>query len=146
MSRAIRRAVGCALPLLAAALLAGCESKVNVAKSDDPDEITPPATAGTVDQLVGTSWAFKGLDMVATFSGPSGAAAPAVEGAEAMAPPMMVKLSNPANPSESMNAYWRLRANGVISMTIMGTTRAGTWDGNQLVLSGEAGVKTASAG
>lgn len=122
-------------------LSVGCEKKVNLASSDNPDDISPPATAGTVEQLQGTSWLFSGLDMVATFSGPTAGAAPAaVEGAEAVAPPMSVTLSNPKNPAESTAAYWRLRPNGVISISFMGNTKAGTWDGTRLILSGEEGT------
>ncbi len=109
------------------ALAIGCEKKVQLTPSDDPDKVAPPKTAGTVDQLVGTSWLFKRLDMVATFYGPD--------------PPMAIRLSNPRDSGQFVSGYWGLRPNGVIYYTVYGTTTAGTWDGNRLVLGKEEGLR-----
>ncbi len=129
--------------LLSTALLgAGCGNKVNLAKSDNPDDIKPPATAGSPDSLMDTSWLFENLDMVVTFRGDTvEGAAPLVEGAAPVVSTMKAVLSNPQDPTQSLVGYWRLRPDGVISITTMGNTKAGTWDGERLVLSGETGTR-----
>ncbi len=102
----------------------GCGEKVNLEQADRVEEVKPPATAGSLESLVGTSWRFDDLGMIVRFSDPP-----------------TCSLSNPENPGESGPAYWGYRDNGVISVSFLGTTKAGTWDGTKVVLSGETGVK-----
>lgn len=105
-------------------VLLGCGTKVNLRDSDSPDDIAPPSTPGALEELVGTSWNFPNHGMLVQFSEPPTA-----------------RLANPANPSEGGPASWSYRPNGVISVSAMGTTFAGTWDGSSVILSGESGVR-----
>lgn len=77
-----------ALLAISVIYLAGCGSRVNLAASDNPDEITPPAAPGTQEQLLGKTWVFQGLDMTVTFYGESG---------------------NATDPVIDQNAQWRPR-------------------------------------
>lgn len=113
-----------ALYLAVVMLVAGCGKKVSLHESENPDEVTPPATAGSLESLVGTWWHFSDQGMLVSFSEPPTA-----------------RLANPENPIEGGPAHWSYRPNGVISITVMGTTFAGTWDGNSVVLSGEVGER-----
>lgn len=112
----------CALgvTLCVAVILIGCGKKVNLRESDRVEDIVPPATAGSLDSLVGTRWHFKSLGTVVEFSSPPSA-----------------RLVNPDNLQQGGPAYWSYRDNGIVSISAMGTTFAGTWDGEVVILSGE---------
>jgi hypothetical protein len=112
------------LTIMGLVALAGCGTKVNLREADNPDEVTPPATAGSVEALTGTWWEFPEHGMLVSFSQPPTA-----------------RLANPANPAEGGPASWNCRADGVVTVTAMGTTFAGTWDGSTVVLSGDTGVR-----
>ncbi len=85
-------------------------------KPADPSSVTPPATAGSAESLVGTTWQLEGGSTL-TFSadGLGTAAAP---------------------PRPPMPMGYTLRDNGVITVVVGESSRAGTWDGKQLVLDG----------
>lgn len=55
--------------------------------------------------------------------------------------PPTARLANPENPTQGGPASWSYRPNGVITVSALGTTFAGTWDGNSVVLSGETGIR-----
>lgn len=138
----IRARVPAYLLLSALIALAACGKKVDMAESDNPDEVTPPATAGTADSLIGTSWRFDGLDMIVTFNGlvgPGGALQSGAANGEGTQ--MALVIQNPNNPQQTAPGFWLLRPNGVISVTSFGTTRAGTWDGERLILAEEEGER-----
>ncbi len=102
----------------------GCGSKSNLVASENAENVVAPATPGSLDDLVNTAWLFEKFGAVIVFGEP-----PACQ------------MSNPKNPSQSAPAYWSLRENGVLTLTLVGTTKAGTWDGKVVVLSGETGTK-----
>ena len=114
----------CGLLCVVSVTLIGCGTKVNLRDADNPDEVTPPSTPGSQEELVGTWWDFQDMGMLVYFGAPPTA-----------------RLANPENPAEGGPASWSYRPNGVISVSAMGTTFAGTWDGNSVVLSGETGLR-----
>jgi len=101
---------------------ATCGRKTSIGKADL--DIPPPATAGSLESLVGTAWQFDGQDMILYMDKPPGA-----------------RAANPKNPKQSLVANWKFQPNGIVLVNIMGSTQAGTWDGQRFVLDGEEGVR-----
>jgi len=110
-----RLAVFAVVGLVAVACSSRYQTKQG-AKLTDPNSVTPPAVAGTVETLAGTTWELEGGKSL-TF-GPDGGGSANVPGA----PPL------PLN--------YTLRDDGVISVIVGEAGQAGTWDGTNLVLEG----------
>ena len=104
--------------------LSACGSKTNLAPPERAEDVTPPATPGSLEALVGTTWKFEKQNMMVRFGQPPSC-----------------QLINPANPKETGPAFWSLRPNGVFTMSFLGTTKAGCWDGQTVIVSGESGVR-----
>lgn len=83
----------------------------------DPSSVTPPATAGTAEALVGSSWELE-PGRVLTFGADGKGTA-----------------SSPMGPPFPMG--YTLRDDGVITIIVGEAGQAGTWDGTQLILNGK---------
>jgi hypothetical protein len=83
----------------------------------DPDDVDPPARAGSEEELAGTTWRMSdGRTLVFGENGQG-------QAMRGQAPPM------PMN--------YTLRDNGVIAVVVCQGTEAGTWNGDELVLGGQ---------
>lgn len=101
-------------------VMAGCipgdQTKTGLSVAD-PNSVTPPATAGTADALVGTNWELEPGRTLSFGADGKGTA------------------SSPMGPPFPMG--YTLREDGVITVIVGEAGQAGTWDGTQLILNGK---------
>lgn len=107
---------------LAGVVLAGCWSQPASREYQADENERPPAKAGSVEDLVGTSWDL-GQGRILTFL-PEGAGTAA----------------RPDGPPADIR--YVLKDNGVISIMMMGASRSGTWDGTELIIGGQKATRT----
>ena len=108
---------GCGVSLLLVLGLAACGGPTGQEEFQAGDE-TPPATAGSLESLMGTTWQLAEGQTLAFGENGQGEAGRAGGGLP-------------------MSMRYELQPNGVITVVIVGASRSGTWDGTTLIIDGE---------
>ncbi len=118
--------VYCLLVAALCAITAGCGSPVEA--PDTSLTTLPPATAGTVEQLIGTDWIVG--DMVVSFKD---AGSLVVRGG----------VVDEMAPDGVQGSYTVTNGNVEVLVEIMGEqhVRRGTWDGERLVVDGTPAIR-----
>ena len=103
--------------LLCAAAASGCGGQASGLEEFQAGNETPPAQAGSLEALVGTTWQLsRGQTMTFQENGQGTAAQPG---------------------GLPMSMRYELRPDGVVTVTLPGASRSGTWDGRDLILGGQ---------
>jgi len=128
MSMMDKKAWVCGLLCILFALsLAGCSGRpTGLEELQARDDEKPPETAGSLEDLVGTTWEL-GNGQTLTFG---------KDGRGLAERPNAVPL----------DMRYELKPNGVITVTLFGASRSGTWDGTTLIIGGETAKRVANQG